>query len=777
MIMKRYLLIFAVLFSIFPAFAWVDSDTIAHLRTLEEVVVSAPERETNVHFFRPSSVTRLTPEVVQALQIDNITKLSATVPNLHIPNYGSKMSSAIYVRGIGTRSSGHTVGVYLDGVPVMNKNSFQFEFPAVQSIEVLRGPQGTLYGRNALGGIINVHTASPFQSSMARAALAWGSYQNIKMQAAIPCKLSETLAVGVAVMGERSNGYWKNSLTGLPIDSLLDLSGMLKTEWRPTDEARFTLLLHMGYLHQGAFPYRHYDSEAQILSPVALDAPSNYRRAFWSARLLGELRKDNYKVHLALGYEGLKDRMCMDQDYSAESIFTLQQRLFSGSLTGELLLKGHDTRERHHYSVGLFGFFQRDKMNAPVTFETEGLKRIVAPVFEKLNSVRYFPEQIFLNTSQAQLVDSRFLKPSFGVATYAQYTLNDLFVRDLSLTAGIRAGVELHSMDYYSAAAFAYSRLPHDALEGIEPIPFVVPTEIQGNAKRVFGKITPRLSLNYQVLPELNTYFSFTTGYKSGGFNEQVFADLVQQQQREDVTQVARGQKIEPMSNVDEKIYYRPEESLNYELGGQWLLWERRLQLEASLFYTSVNNQQVTDFVGSGLGRMLSNVGHSTYWGAELSAQCAPLEGLSFSVGYGFSYATLRGYVRNKVQPDGSLREEKSNPFIPYVPRHTLACLGRYTRSVDSRRFFIDSWSVQADVNAIGPIYWTLRNDLSEKFNALVGAKVAIRRGDFSLSCTAHNISSIERTAFYFESLGRTLLQLVPPIRLEVGLQWHPRKF
>lgn len=117
-----------------------------------EVIVTSSTKETNDLRTLPGAVSILSPQAIATRQIDALKDISAFVPNLYMPDYGSKMTSAIYIRGIGARSSGQSIGLYVDNVPYLDKSAFDFELNDIQRIEVLRGPQGTLYGRNAMGG-------------------------------------------------------------------------------------------------------------------------------------------------------------------------------------------------------------------------------------------------------------------------------------------------------------------------------------------------------------------------------------------------------------------------------------------------------------------------------------------------------------------------------------------------------------------------------------------------------------------------------------------------
>ena len=133
-------------------------------------------KETNIFENIPAATTIISNANIEAKQIQNIRNLSAIVPNLFVPDYGSKMSNAVYIRGIGSRSSGQTVGIYVDNVPLLDRANFNFDFFDIQQIEVLRGTQATLYGRNAMSGIINVYTLSPFIFQGTKLEIGGGNY-------------------------------------------------------------------------------------------------------------------------------------------------------------------------------------------------------------------------------------------------------------------------------------------------------------------------------------------------------------------------------------------------------------------------------------------------------------------------------------------------------------------------------------------------------------------------------------------------------------------------
>ena len=162
---------------------------------LNEVVVTSSTKETNNLRLLPGAVSLITPQMINERRIDALKDLSSLVPNLYIPDYGAKLTSAIYIRGIGARSSGQSVGVYVDNVPYLDKSTFDFELADIQRIEVLRGPQGTLYGRNAMGGIVNIYTLSPFDYQGGKLSVSGGNYGAFKAKASYYIKVGERVGL------------------------------------------------------------------------------------------------------------------------------------------------------------------------------------------------------------------------------------------------------------------------------------------------------------------------------------------------------------------------------------------------------------------------------------------------------------------------------------------------------------------------------------------------------------------------------------------------------
>ena len=245
---------------------------------IDEVVLTSSTKETNDLRTLPAAVSVLSPQQIAGRQIDALKDLSSFVPNLYIPDYGAKLTSAVYIRGIGARSSGQSIGMYVDNVPYLDKSTFDFELTDIQRIEVLRGPQGTLYGRNAMGGIVNIYTISPFDFQGKKVSVSAGNYGQVKVKASHYGVISEKFGFTAGVYYDRNSGFFENEYTGKKADKEQSVGGRIRLEGRLNSNLRLAYTFSGDYTDQGAFPYGLYNAEEEYVAPVSINDPSSYNR-------------------------------------------------------------------------------------------------------------------------------------------------------------------------------------------------------------------------------------------------------------------------------------------------------------------------------------------------------------------------------------------------------------------------------------------------------------------------------------------------------------------
>ena len=162
---------------------------------LEEFVVDgAYTKEAASLPQRPVAGTYISSLDMEKQDVNSLKELSSFAPNFYIPDYGSKITSSVYIRGIGSRIDQPAVGLYVDGIPMLNKSLFDFDFYDIRFIEILRGPQSTLYGRNTMAGIVNIQTAVPeLNRKYTNLYVSYGNYNDLKLQAAHYNRIGKSL--------------------------------------------------------------------------------------------------------------------------------------------------------------------------------------------------------------------------------------------------------------------------------------------------------------------------------------------------------------------------------------------------------------------------------------------------------------------------------------------------------------------------------------------------------------------------------------------------------
>ncbi|MDR2679802.1 MAG: TonB-dependent receptor [Tannerella sp.] len=728
---------------------------------MDEIVVTSSSKETNKLRTLPGSVSVLSPQQISARQVMSIKDISSFVPNLYMPDYGARLTSAIYIRGIGARSSGQSVGLYVDDAPCMDKSSFDFDLTDIQRIEVLRGPQGTLYGRNAMGGIINVHTLSPLDYQGMKASLSYGNYGRFNTKISTYNKAGENFGWSLGAYYDRCDGFFTNVYDGRKADSEETAGGNLKLFLKLSPA--FTVSGSVSYEHtgQGAFPYGLYDEETGKAGDVNLNDESSYERDLLSNNLSLKYQNENILLASTTGYMYLDDDMKMDQDFSEFSVFVLNQRQKQRSFTEEISVKSRNNNN-YQWSFGVYGFYNKFRTEGPVEFKEDGIKTILQPVFDKFGEYG-MPGQLTI-TNESLYIPGDFETPSYGAAVYHQSTYNNLFTRGLSVTAGIRLDYEKQELEYNSEAKMNLRMQTSPARPPVDLSDRYPASVIDERLAQAFRQVLPKISLKYECTPRTFAYLSVSKGYKAGGYNVQMSADIMQSRMQFDIMnafkQLMPPDMIKEPRPVKEVIAYKPETSWNYETGMKSELVKDRLHAELTFFYMNVNDLQITKFVGSGNGRYLSNAGKAESYGAELSLSARLSDEFTADLNYGCTRATFLDYNNEK--------EDYKGKYIPYTPQHTLSIGLQYSKLFRNRP--VDQLMASAQCNGAGKIYWTEGNQLSQPFYAVVNAQAGVRKGIISLYVWAKNLTDTDYPAFYFESLGKPFMQKGRPLQFGAKL-------
>ena len=683
--------------------------------------------------------------------VSAIKDVMTDIPNLFMPDYGSRTTSSIYVRGMGTRIDQPVVGMTVDNVALADKNLYDTELPDIERIEFLRGPQATLYGRNTMGGIINVYTLSPLTYQGLRLRADYGSRNSFRVAASTYNRLREKFGFSVSAQYAHCDGYWRNTYDNSLCDK--ENSGSFRTKFQYREGAlSIDNTLAFSMVEQGGYPYQYIGSpnpskhREELVGRICYNEPCSYERLAVNDGL--SIRYDFGKFSLAsiTSYQYMNDKMHIDNDFLPEYYFTLEQRKQQHHIAEDFVLRSKE-EGKYRWLVGVYGFFKREKMQAPVTFGATGIDRLI---LDNINANSGYDGEYRWgdaegNGADEMLLDSRFLTHNSGVAAYHR---SELHLGRWRLALGLRLDYELVQMQYNTAANTAYTVFPPD--------PSLQPTTIPLNLSdsdvlsRGFLEFLPSFSVSAD-LDEAGRnmlYLSASKGYKAGGFNTQMFSEVLQRRLQNEMG-------LHREMDIEKLCAYNPEHSYNVELGGHFATRNGVFTADAALFYIECLDQQLTIFPDeNSTGRMMTNAGRTRSFGAEISATARLAKTLVLKGSYGYTNAKFREFVSGGKNYAGN--------YIPYAPKNSLSL--RLMQTVPFTSRWIDRMILGIGVTGAGRIYWNEANDVSQPFYALLDASVRFEGKRWAVDLWCKNATNTKYDVFYFESMGNRFLQRGRPM-------------
>lgn len=697
---------------------------------LEEVSVTSIKQSPDIRL-QPTSSTVLGQSRIERLNIRTLKGVSEIAPNFYMPDYGSRMTSSIYVRGIGARMDQPAVGLSVDNVPFLNKDAYDFDLPDISRMEVIRGPQSTLYGRNTMAGQINIYTLSPLDYQGTRIMGEAGKGESIRLAASQYALLRENLGMGIAGYFNFRGGYYTNRYHGYKADKEKGGSLRWKTAWRPTERLSVDNTMSFTLDRNGGYPYEYLAG-----NEINYNDTCFYRRNILSDGFTLKWRGDSWTLTSITSVQYIDDNMTLDQDFLPLSYFTLTQRRHETNLTQDIVARGN-AGDRYSWLGGLFAFYKHSSMHAPVTFKEHGIQRLIVdnvnrnPIF----NVTWNDDQFVLG--------SDFRIPVYGLAAYHQ---SDLKLGRWTLSAGVRLDYEHVALRYHSHVSTSYTMtMKNGRPMGSKEINI----DQSDRLKEHFLEFLPKVNVCYRLpIPgESDVYASVGKGYKTGGYNTQMFSDVLQQQLMSEM-----GRPVE--YDINEILSYRPERSWNYEVGAHVSCADGRVHTDMSLFYIDCRDQQLTMFPdGSTTGRITTNAGKTRSFGAEVQVRYSPTSQWIFNTSYGYTNAKF-------VEFTDGLTDFQGNR-VPYAPRNTFFASATYRLPVGR---WIDAMSFNARVRGVGDFYWDEDNSIRQPFYATLGLSASATHKFLTVEVWGENLTDTRYTVFSFKSIGNTFVQRGKPL-------------
>jgi len=744
---------------------------------LDEVVVVSLPKEVFRLRQQPLSSSVFTSSDFHRLGIQDIRELSGFVPSFMMPDYGSRLTSSMYIRGTGSRVNNPAVGMYVDGIPLVCKSAFNFHSYLTDRVDVLRGPQGTLYGMNTEGGLVRVYSKDPMMYQGTEIAVGAGSHFSRHAEVAHYHRPSDNLAFSTAGFYNGHNGFFRNDVTGRRADRFDEAGGKMRLIYTPGRRTVVDYVADYQYVRQNGFPYGVLDIATEETAAPATNRQGNYRRNMLNTGIHVKYSGEGFMLNSTTSYQYLKDYMMMDQDYLPQDFMFLEQRQFQNALTQELTLRntGNGT---WHRTTGIYGSYQWMRTDAPVFFGNDFTNRISAGIQAQMYDAIVgamkegmmqggMPEAMAEAAAKAAVergggikvgtemsVPAAFHTPQLNIGIYHESNFD--LGRRWTATVGLRYDHNNVRLRYDTRAAMSVTAdvMGREATNRLT-------SRLASKTANAYNQLLPKIGVTYRTDSQgSNVYATVSKGYRAGGFNIQMFSDILQSELNDNRQAAMGGDYDIPHSEsdydrVNRTIAYKPEESWNYEAGAHLNLFGGMIHADIAAYYMSIRNQQLSVMAGNyGFGRMMVNAGKSYSCGVEAALRGTALDNrLSWAASYGFTHSVFREYKDNE---NGTDVDYKGNR-VPYVPAHTAGANADWR--IKTGGSLIRYIVLGANLTACGHTWWDEANTYGQDFYALLGAHADIHADKATISIRARNITNTHYNTFAFDSEASGMLQ------------------
>ena len=777
---------------------------------LDEVVVVTQSKESYRLRQQPLSSNVFGNEQLQQLNVRDLSQLSQYVPAFTMPSYGSRLTSSMYVRGIGSRVNSPAVGIYYDNMPLMSKAAFNNHFYMLDRVDVLRGPQGTLYGQNTEGGLVRVYSKNPmnYQGTDIHLGIGTGLWSNVEV--AHHHRPSEKLAFTVAGFYSGLKGFIDNQQFDQKNDLTNEAGGKVRLIFQPSTRLKFDWTADYQYVNQNGFGYGEFHPLNDLPTPgsstslpadntvqdPATTIMNGYKRNMLNTGLSISYDTDNLLFTSTTSYQFLQDLMQMDQDYMAPDYLRLEQRQKMNALTQEFVLRNRNNRQWQHAS-GLFGSYQWLRTDGPVYFGDA----ITGPIGNAIsNAMKKAMQQAMVGRMMQQFLEQGLPEAAARAAaekaaaaaveaagitmsaemavpeafhtpqmTWAAFHESNILLTDqLKLTLGLRFNVDKMKIEY---DALAYMNMTGGTSNATAT--YHLTSHVADSRSKTFTQLLPKIGLTYTFDENIgNVYGLVAKGYRAGGYNIQMFSDILQKDLNDNQQKAMRGDfdvehSAQDYDNIEETISYKPEESWNFELGTHLNLFGGSTHFDFSIFYMEIRNQQLSQMTpGLNYGRIMVNAGKSHSCGLEATLRGKAIgNNLDWGLAYGFTNAKFDEYV---VEAGQSNAVDYKDNYVPFVPQHTLSAMADY---------HVGKFTIGANLSGQGKVWWDEANTFSQKFYALLGAHADYDFGPVVVSLWGRNLTDSKYNTFAVQSSAaggtRYFAQRALPLHAGLDVRIH----
>jgi iron complex outermembrane receptor protein len=622
--------------------------------TLEEVVVTARRTAENLQT-TPVAISAFSGEALERAGTTAITDLQGAVPNMNlVQGRGSSNSTNIYIRGVGQPDALQTfdpaVGVYVDDVYFSRIRGTQFDLLDLERVEVLRGPQGTLYGKNTIGGALKLVTRKPDQTLRSQASVTVGDYGMFETKLALSGPVSDTLALGFSAMGSRRDGYVHDPVLNRDYNDKNTFAARVAAAWTPTDGFRLDVsadytkdksALTVGQAQNNLF--NAFAPAVPIYTVPASGAPEFQYLTSADANLKNETRFEHWGA-------------------SAIATFELSEALTLKSITAYRALSNDDYIDFDATPIKLADAYVAPDQNQA---SQELQLNYDAGPWNVVGGLYYLKERVkSFQSSDAPAFTAPFtffrtINDNLHTTSYAAY-LNASYelTERLRLSGGLRYTKE--EKNYFRTTS-VFSTLA------------ALRTTFTFDASEEWSNVSPMISADFQATDDVFFYARVAQGFKSGGFN---------------------GRANAP----GEEQPYEPETVTSYEAGVKTQLFDRRARANFTVFYNDYQDFQarVSRAVTSpsqpvpAIDFAVLNAGQLEIYGAELEFVANPVRGLTLSADIGYLHAEYGEFFEQRAATPpatGIVTLDRAWQTPAFSPEWTGRFAGSYEFELGDRGF------------------------------------------------------------------------------------------
>jgi len=658
-----------------------------------DVVVTALRRDSRLQD-TPAAITAFDPATIEAAGIDKPADFIGLTSNVQLIETQNVGNAFVIIRGITqNRNSEPSVAVVVDGVQQVNAAQFNQELFDIEQIEVLKGPQGGLYGRNAIGGAIVVTTKKPTDQFEGRLMAGIDNGFGYTIRAGVSGPIADTLKFRLSGSWRDSDGYIPNTFLGRDADPIQDFSIRGRLLWEPSDSFSADLRGYISQLKTQAFYYNIVNDVNDVSLPVRVNNAGIDNRDIYSASLKLDYTGDWGTIRSVTSYDKISEILTGDAFnflpipeslFFAILGFDLNQSQFLDvrAISEDLRISSRDD-QKFTWSIGTY-LIQTDRYISTGNLVDTG--NGVFPVFRTPSTNPLNPQATFLADSQ----------DNFAWAIYGGIGYE--FSKKLRIDASLRYDRDSRSNTTLTPTGFI-------------PVVTGFPAGRTGEVRdRAFSAWQPKVTLTWQPFRALTVYGGYSRGFRSGGFNQT------------GVGAVAAGTGVVGVADI-----YEAETADTFEIGLKSSLFDNLMTFNISGFTTESKNGYFFVFLAANSTQNLGNVPAARLRGFEIESTLRPARGLEFNAALGVTYSRITRF------PDATVIGNEA----PFISRYTLNVGGQYETRLGSSELKARG---RIDYRRTGRTWFDVTNSTSRNPVDLVDTRLSLDAGKWSITAFANNV-------------------------------------